>query len=80
MYPYTTTTGSHSVKHNVREDRLDCIRESELEFPIGWTVSRPEVHLAGSLLGDQQPREINKAVNTNGREDGHKGELIFHSP
>ncbi len=68
------------MKHNVREDRLDeTIRESEPEFPIGWPVSRPEVHLVGPLLGDQQPREINKAVNTNCRGDGHKGELIFHS-
>lgn len=77
--PYSTTA-SHSVRHNVREDRLNCIRESEPEFPIGWIKSQPEVHLAGPLLGDQQPREINKAVNTNCQGDGLQGELIFHSP
>lgn len=68
------TAWSHSRKHNVREDpsgirvsnRLDCVG--------------PGVHLVGLLLGDQQPRDINKAVNTNCQGDGRKRRLIFHSP
>ena len=78
--PQVAPLGSHSAKHDVREDGQDLIRESEPEVPIGRTVSRPKAHLVGSLLGDQQHREINKAVNTNCQGDSHKGELICLSP
>lgn len=74
-----STCGSHLAKHDIREEEYTISGSRSLSFPLdGFGPSL--VHLVGSLMGDQQPREINKAVNTDCQRGGRKGELIFHSP